>query len=147
MTPYFLSPLTPFTASLTPRTVDLSSGPVERTDTFGDIGGQERTQRGWLTDEQLIQFKLCPGALSLYKKKHAGDRLWVKVSPLVKEWHHQDSSTTPGPDLSEDSVDIQDVRNRSGVWPIVEAAVRELLFITQRPSDLNISYLKLKTNT
>ena len=105
--------------------MDLSSGPVERTDTFGDIGGQERTQRGWLTDEQLIQFKLCPGALSLYKKKHAGDRLWVKVSPLVKEWHQQDSSSsTPGPDLSEDSVDIQDVRNRSGVWPIVEAAVR-----------------------
>ena len=98
--------------------MDLGSGPVERTDTFGDIGGQERIQRGWLTDEQLIQFKLCPGALSLYKKKHAGDRLWVKVTPLVKEWHHQDSQ-----DLSEDSVDIQDVRNRSGVWPIVEAAV------------------------
>ena len=102
--------------------MDLRSGPLERTDSFGDIGGQERIQRGWLTDEQLIQFKLCPGALSLYKKKHAGDRLWVKVSPLVKEWHHQDSSNTG--DLSEDSVDIQDVRNRSGVWPIVEAAVR-----------------------
>ena len=101
-----------------PRTVDLGSGPVERTDIFGDIGGLERIQRGWLTDEQLVQFKLCPGALSLYKKKHAGHRLWVKVSPLVKEWHHQDSQ-----DLSEDSVDIQDVRNRSGVWPIVEAAV------------------------
>ena len=102
--------------------MDLRSGPLQRTDTFGDIGGQQRIQRGWLTDEQLIQFKLCPGALSLYKKKHAGDRLWVKVSPLVKEWHHQDNSNTG--DLSEDSVDIQDVRNRSGVWPIVEAAVR-----------------------
>ena len=59
---------------LSPRTVDPRSGPVDRTDTFGDIGGQERIQRGWLTDEHLIQFKLCPGALSLYKKKHAGEK-------------------------------------------------------------------------
>ena len=124
-----------------PRTVDLRSGPLERTDTFGDIGGQERIQRGWLTDEQLIQFKLCPGALSLYKKKHAGQRLWVKVSPLVKEWHHQDPSVTQ--DLSEDSVDIQDVRNRSGVWPIVEAAVREFILSQHSaPSDLDISYME-----
>ena len=117
-----------------PRTVDLGSGPVERTDIFGDIGGLERIQRGWLTDEQLVQFKLCPGALSLYKKKHAGDRLWVKVSPLVKEWHHQEasssSSSSSAQDLSEDSVDIQDVRNRSGVWPIVEAAVRGAVLLT-----------------
>ena len=119
-----------------PRTVDLRSGPLERTDTFGDIGGQERIQRGWLTDEQLIQFKLCPGALSLYKKKHAGQRLWVKVSPLVKEWHHQDPSVNQ--DLSEDSVDIQDVRNRSGVWPIVEAAVRFILSQHSAPSDPDI---------
>ena len=89
-------------------------------DSFGDIGGLRRVQRGWLTDEQLIQFKLCPGALSLYKKKHAGHRLWVKLTPLVKEWQHQDTA-----ELLEDSVDIQDVRSRSGVWPIVEAAVRQ----------------------
>ena len=69
----------------------------------------------------MIQFKLGPGALSLYKKKHAGAGLLVKVTPLVKEWQHQESQ-----ELSEDSVDIQDVRNRSGVWPIVEAAVRTL---------------------
>ena len=87
-------------------------------DSFGDIGGLTRVQRGWLTDEQLVQFKLSPGAVSLYKKKHAGHRLWVKLTPLVKEWHHQDTA-----ELSEDSVDIQDVRSRSGVWPIVEAAV------------------------
>ena len=91
---------------------------MERTDTFGDIGGQERIQRGWLTDEQLIQFKLCPGALSLYKKKHAGDRLWVKVTPLVKE-----SAWNPETEMAEESLDIHDVRSRLGGWPIVEAAV------------------------
>ena len=63
---------------------------------------------------------MSPGAVSLYKKKHAGHRLWVKLTPLVKEWQHQDTA-----ELSEDSVDIQDVRSRSGVWPIVEAAVRQ----------------------
>ena len=107
-----------------PRTVDLRPERSERMDMFGDIGGVRRVQRGWLTDEQLIQFKMCPGALSLYKKKHSGHRLWVKVTPLVKEWHHQDSQ-----ELSEDSVDIQDVRNRSGVWPIVEAAVSQRIDI------------------
>ena len=110
-----------FTNLVVHRRVSVKDGSEETgsVDTFGDIGGLRRIQRGWLTDEQLIQFKLCPGAISLYKKKHAGHRVWVKLSPLVKEWHHQDSQ-----DLSEDSVDIQDVRSRSGVWPIVEAAVR-----------------------
>jgi len=110
-----------------PRTADLRQDSQERTDSFGDIGGLTRVQRGWLTDEQMIQFKLCPGALRLYKKKHSGHRLWVKVTPLVKEWQHQDSQ-----EVSEDSVDIQDVRSRSGVWPIVEAAAMSEKYCQRR---------------
>ena len=40
-------------------------GNVER---FGDYGGRTRVQRGWLAEEMLIQFKLCPGAVTLYKR-------------------------------------------------------------------------------
>ena len=46
-----------------------------------------------------------------------GMKMMVKLTPLVKD--NTDTST----DVSEDSVDIQDVRSRLGVWPIVEAAV------------------------
>ena len=83
--------------------------------------GKVQGVKGWLPcTEHRKDLLYIMGAL-IYVSD-AGDRLWVKVTPLVKEWHHQDTSSTQ--DLSEDSVDIQDVRNRSGVWPIVEAAVR-----------------------
>ena len=62
---------------------------------------------------------MSPGAVTLYKKKlvKPGMKMMVKLTPLVKD--NTDTST----DVSEDSVDIQDVRSRLGVWPIVEAAV------------------------
>ena len=88
----------------------------------------------------LVQFKLVQAGLRLHRARLAAHRLWVKVTPLVKEWHHQDPSVNQ--DLSEDSVDIQDVRNRSGVWPIVEAAVRFILSQHSAPSDLDISYME-----
>merc|ERR550534_2743972 len=67
----------------------------------------------------LIQFKLCPGAVTLYKRKHQrpGTRYWVKVTPLVKE-----SAWNSETELAEESLDIHDVRSRLGGWPIVEAA-------------------------
>ena len=93
---------------------------------FGELDTRHRVQRGWLAEEMMVQFKLCPGAVTLYKKKlvKPGMKMMVKVTPLVKD--NTDASTT---DASEDSVDIQDVRARLGVWPIVEAAVREVLRI------------------
>ena len=92
----------------------------EDADYFGDIDGRVRVQRGWLAEEMLVQLKLCPGAVTLYKKKHNKPdmRFWIKVTPLGKE-----SDNTNNEDVTEDSVDIHDVRSRLGVWPIVEAAV------------------------
>jgi len=67
----------------------------------------------------VIQFKLSGGGMTIYKKKYSEHRLWVKLTPLVKEWgHSQDQELSQ----ADDSIDMQDVRNRSGSWPIVEAA-------------------------
>jgi len=89
-------------------------------DTFGEFDGKKRIQRGWLAEEMLVQFKLGPSAITLYKKKHCrpGIRRWVKVTPLGKHENAEDVSQ----EISEESLDIQDVRSRLGGWPIVEAA-------------------------
>ena len=66
----------------------------------------------------MIQFKLCPGALRLYKKKHSGHRLWVKVTPLVKEGREEGA----GP-WQEESLDMVEVRSAGpATWPVLETA-------------------------
>ena len=68
----------------------------------------------------LIQFKLSAGGITIYKKKYSEHRLWAKLTPLVKEWGHGHEQEL---NQADESIDMQDVRNRSGSWPIVEAAV------------------------
>ena len=56
-------------------------------DTFGRVegGGATSVQRGWLTEEMVIQFKLRAGGLAVWKRKYAGHRLWVKMTPLDQD--------------------------------------------------------------
>jgi len=89
------------------------------THTFGIIDRIQRIQRGWLTDEMAIQFKLSQGGITIFKKKYSEHRLWAKLTPLVREWGHTGEHEM---NLTEESIDMQDVRDKSGSWPIVEAA-------------------------
>jgi len=61
----------------------------EREDTFGRVegaeGGASSVQRGWLTEEMVVQFKLRAGGLAVWKRKYAGHRLWVKMTPLTQD--------------------------------------------------------------
>jgi hypothetical protein len=58
----------------------------EREDTFGRVeGGATSVQRGWLTEEMVVQFKLRAGGLAVWKRKYAGHRLWVKMTPLTQD--------------------------------------------------------------
>ena len=118
-----------------PRKITKCQDQPEDLDIFGVVDRVQRVQRGWLTDEMVIQFKLSGGGMTIYKKKYSEHRLWVKLTPLVKEWGH-----SQGEELSQtdDSIDMQDVRNRSGSWPIVEAAVSlaSLLFDAQSKQSL-----------
>ena len=43
---------------------------TDEVDTFGEVDGKVRIQRGWLAEEMMIQFKLKQNAITLYKKKH-----------------------------------------------------------------------------
>ena len=73
-----------------------------------------------MTDEMAIQFKLSQGGITIFKKKYSEHRLWAKLTPLVREWGHTGEHEM---NLTEESIDMQDVRDKSGSWPIVEAAV------------------------
>ena len=42
----------------------------DEVDTFGEMDGKVRIQRGWLSEEMMIQFKVKQNAITLYKKKH-----------------------------------------------------------------------------
>jgi len=99
---------------LLPRIVKYSKDEV---DTFGEMDGKVRIQRGWLAEEMMIQFKLKQNAITLYKKKHIrpDSKLWVKMLPLMKQ-------SDLGQEISEESIDVQDARSRVSTWPIVEAA-------------------------
>ena len=103
-----------------PRRIRKRQNCSEDLDTFGIIDRVKRIQRGWLTDEMIIQFKLSQGGITIYKKKYSEHRLWAKLTPLVKEWGHTNDQELS---QAEESIDMQDVRNRSGSWPIIEAAV------------------------
>lgn len=52
---------------------------ISDTDTFGDINGEEKIDRGWLTTETVLQFKFYRNPFIL-KQKLKNKLLYVKVS-------------------------------------------------------------------
>ena len=79
------------------------------------VDGQTRVQRGWLTDEVLVQIKIHGGGLDLWRKKEAGGRVFAKLTTLGRREGE-----------GEESLDMAEMRDNStiGSWPVVEAAVR-----------------------
>ncbi|XP_023327915.1 glycerophosphocholine phosphodiesterase GPCPD1 isoform X2 [Eurytemora carolleeae] len=84
-------------------------------DEFGKINGLVSIQRGWLTEEMVIQFKLRESGINIWKRKFAGHRLWIKLTPVnheeVVEIHETD-----------ESMDVAELRERFINYPIVETA-------------------------
>jgi len=83
-------------------------------DVFGRVGDMVSVQRGWLTEEMLVQFKLRESGLNIWKRKFAGHRLWMKLTPI-------DQSQCANHDLDE-SLDVTDLRQKLNNFPIVETA-------------------------
>lgn len=69
-----------------------SSSKTPDIDTFGDINGLEKIDRGWLTTETLYQFKFIRNPLVLRQKlKHR--LVYVKVSMKMKRMNLQNAKT------------------------------------------------------
>ena len=77
------------------------------------VDGVESIQRGWLTEEVLVQLKVQGGGLDLWRRKEAGGRVFAKLTAL------------PRREEGEESLDMAELREAGGFgsWPIVEAAV------------------------
>lgn len=58
-----------------------SADVTQPTDTFGDVGGVEKIDNGWLTTETLIQFKFFANPFHL-KQKLKNRLLYVKLTPM-----------------------------------------------------------------
>ena len=76
-------------------------------------------QTGWLHHDTLVEFKLYERAVHIWKRKHLGKDLFVKVTPVDVAMASQASFSM---DLDE-SVDISETRARNKSWPLVNAAV------------------------
>lgn len=63
---------------LEPRIINLESAEGNRVDTFGEVDGVEKIDRGWLTSETIVQFKFFNSPF-LLKDKLKNKQLFVKV--------------------------------------------------------------------
>jgi len=96
---------------LHPRRLSWTDAPQE--DVFGQVDGETRVQRGWLTEEMVVQIKIHNGGLDLWRRKEAGGRVFAKLTALSRRESE-----------GEESLDLTDHlrESNSGSWPVVEAA-------------------------
>lgn len=87
------------------------------------ISDQKLVQTGWLGKETLVELKLYEKAIHIWKKKHQDKDLYVKVTPVDVAVASQQSFSM---DL-EESLDINETREKNKVWPIVNVAVRIII--------------------
>lgn len=71
-------------------------------DTFGTIGGIEKIDRGWLTNETIFQFKFFNNPF-LMKDRIKNRLLYVKITPMNLRIHAENSTVTMDESLSNDT--------------------------------------------
>ena len=66
---------------LKPRMIPLGNTPQdkENSDVFGVVGGVEKIDKGWLTNETILQFKFINNPFAL-KDRIKNKKIFVKVS-------------------------------------------------------------------
>ena len=87
-------------------------------DVFGAVDGLVRVQRGWLTEEVVVQLKVVGAGLRLWEER--GGSYWLKVTILACT----PSQVTPLARRQQER-SVEELRERawSLPWPIVESAV------------------------
>ncbi|RZC36940.1 glycerophosphocholine phosphodiesterase GPCPD1-like [Asbolus verrucosus] len=95
-----------------PRIVDAvakSPGASDEPESYGEYDDVERTDRGWLNKETVIQLKLCNSPLTLWRPKYGNRTVHVKVTPVGLVRHSSSVSKTMSEALEESlSADTQD---------------------------------------
>ncbi|XP_043253704.1 glycerophosphocholine phosphodiesterase GPCPD1-like isoform X1 [Colletes gigas] len=93
-------------------------------DKFGYYNGYCKIERGWLTDETVIQFKLFNNPIKLWKNRLQNRKVHIKMTPVNLVRHNSLELQQFGGDCVDDSLsmDTQDVIDQPA-FSITEIAV------------------------
>ncbi|KAK9303732.1 hypothetical protein QLX08_004618 [Tetragonisca angustula] len=80
-------------------------------DKFGYYNGYLKSERGWLTDETVIQFKLFNNPIKLWKNRLQNRKVHIKMTPVNLVRHNSLELQQFGGDCVDDSLsmDTQDI--------------------------------------
>ncbi|XP_037906602.1 glycerophosphocholine phosphodiesterase GPCPD1 isoform X1 [Hermetia illucens] len=88
---------------LHPRSIPEMGDKAESDDIFGDVEGEEKIDRGWLTTESIVQLKFFNSPFAL-KQRMKSRLLYIKVTPMNLRIHTSDNVISPLEDsLSNDT--------------------------------------------
>nr|XP_018898262.1 PREDICTED: glycerophosphocholine phosphodiesterase GPCPD1 [Bemisia tabaci] len=128
-------------ADICPRKISASSetnmNENVESEIFGSYDGQMVLEKGWLTSETVVQFKLYNNPIHLWKKKLQNRKIHVKVTPVnLNRGGSVDLDNSQSESCQDEglSIETMDLNDKTTNWPITEVAVlneEERLFKTQ----------------
>ncbi|XP_029178192.1 glycerophosphocholine phosphodiesterase GPCPD1-like isoform X1 [Nylanderia fulva] len=94
-------------------------------DKFGYHNNYNKIERGWLTDETVIQFKLFNNPIKLWKHRLQNRKVHIKMTPVNLVRHNSLELQQFGGDCVDDSLsmDTQDIVDQPAFTSITEIAV------------------------
>ncbi|XP_012226995.1 glycerophosphocholine phosphodiesterase GPCPD1 isoform X2 [Linepithema humile] len=94
-------------------------------DKFGYHNNYSKIERGWLTDETVIQFKLFNNPIKLWKSRLQNRKVHIKMTPVNLVRHNSLELQQFGGDCVDDSLsmDTQDIIDQPAFTSITEIAV------------------------
>ncbi|KOC63791.1 Glycerophosphocholine phosphodiesterase GPCPD1 [Habropoda laboriosa] len=115
---------------MTPRLIkkntpsNFTSDTLPDPDKFGYYNGYCKIERGWLTDETVIQFKLFNNPIKLWKNRLQNRKVHIKMTPVNLVRHNSLELQQFGGDCVDDSLsmDTQDIIDQPA-FSITEIAV------------------------
>uniref|UniRef100_A0A1B6ETP9 GP-PDE domain-containing protein n=1 Tax=Cuerna arida TaxID=1464854 RepID=A0A1B6ETP9_9HEMI len=106
-----------------PGTEESNVDQADEIDTFGCYDHCERVERGWLTSETAIQFKLFNKPIELWKPKLRNRPVYVKLTPVHLTKANSMQDVNPAPLEETISLENMDLTDSQNPWPIVEISV------------------------
>ncbi|XP_012538512.1 glycerophosphocholine phosphodiesterase GPCPD1 isoform X2 [Monomorium pharaonis] len=96
-------------------------------DKFGYHNNYCKIERGWLTDETVIQFKLFNNPIKLWKNRLQNKKVHIKMTPVNLVRHNSLELQQFGGDCIDDSLsmDTQDIVDQPTFTSITEIAVMD----------------------